>query len=302
MRAGIYRGMSDTEYHEIHDGDGFTASSSQLKTAIEDIELFHKKYVTQEIAKKHMAAFDVGNHFHTAILEPHLYAEKCVVWEGDRRAGKAWEKFQADNAKKIIVTLKENEEVNNLINAYHDSPIIKNIMSKGEAELSLFHEFMGLKGKVRADWIYLCPIDEDGESAITDLKSTTINVKDKREVKNVISNLSYDLSAAYYVDMFNDYLEKEGLLKKFKPITRFYWFFADKKKAIGKTWWASEKNMEVGRAKYRQAIALIKYYKSIGWKFPDFAEELDPNTYEEEWLGINIFTPPTTEVVEEDVL
>lgn len=284
---GLYRDLTNDQYHAVLEGDKAAYSSSQLKDALDDIEIFYKKYITKELKSKSISAFDVGTYYHTAILEPHILDEECVVFEGKVRRGKAWEEFQKEHEGKVIITLSDKEKADNLINATKDSPIAMDLLSRGEAEVSLFWDLMGVKCKVRADWLYLAPIDSDEDSYILDLKSTTGNTKNGHSIKGKISSYSYDLSAAFYLDMFNQYLEDKGLLKKYKPLKIFYWTFASKDMCNCKTYFASEKMLDIGRNKYKKALHTIKMYRDMEWEFPDFIEELEPQIFEEEWLNID---------------
>ena len=156
MKLGLYKGdkLSNAQYHAA---EGFF-SSSQFKIANEDIELFHKKYITKEIVDKEgNPAFDIGTYFHTAILEPHLLDKECVVMPGDikTRRGEKWNVFKAANEGKVILSANDYLKAQNLIAAAKDSPVLTDLLKGGESELSLFHEFKGLKCKVRADYINL---------------------------------------------------------------------------------------------------------------------------------------------------
>lgn len=295
MELGLHRGIPNEVYHAVLEGDEVSYSSSQLKNALDDIETFYKLYVTKELKSKHIAAFDIGTYFHTAILEPHLLDVECAVWTGDRRAGKAYEAFKAENEGKAIITMKEKDKADNLINATKESPIAMEILSKGEPELSLIQMFCGVKCKVRADNLYLCPVDVEGESHLSDLKSTTGNVKDVRGIQGKISSYSYDLSAAFYLDMFNKYIEGHNTMVRkkeiegvqYKIIKKFYWIFASKDMANCKTYYASEKCLRVGRIKYIKAINLIRTYKEMDWEFVDFMEAIEPSFFDEEWLQVD---------------
>ena len=161
------------------------------------------------------------------------------------------------------------------------------LLEKGEAEVSLFWKMMGVNCKIRTDWLYLCPIKEEGESFILDLKSTTGNTKNAHSIKGKISSYSYDLSTAFYIDLFNTYMVESGLDKKYKLISKFYWTFASKDLANCKTYVASPKMLQVGRIKYQKALHTIKTYKDLDWEFVDFVEELDPAGFEDEWLSVD---------------
>lgn len=277
MKLGLYKGdkLSNAQYHAA---EGFF-SSSQFKTANEDIELFHKKYISKEIVDKtSIPAFDIGTYFHTAILEPHLLDKECVVMPADikQRRGEKWETFKKANDGKVILSSSDFLKAQNLVAAAKDSPVLMDLLQGGESELSLFHSYKGLKCKVRADYINL----EKGY--IVDLKSTTGNCKDEHKTQGKISNYSYDLSAAFYIDVFNDYLGKLG-----KPLIHtFYWGFASKDYCNSKTYPSSEKILEVGRAKYEKGLKDILKYQAQEWQFYDeLAAPLEPPTWEyDQWI------------------
>lgn len=277
IKSGLYKAaeLSNSEYHKIREGEEVFYSSSQFKTAKEDIELFYKKYILKEVVQESNAAFDIGQYYHTAILEPELLDSECTVYPGKTRRGKEWEAFKEANKDKVILTQGDYLKAENLITATKESPIAMGLLSEGESELSLFTEFMGVNVKVRADWINF------EEGYILDLKSTTGNCKDVFKTQGKISNYDYDLSAAFYLDVFNSYLGKKGL----PLIETFYWTFASKDIANSRTYRATDRMIEVGRAKYRKGLALIKEYQANGWTFYDILEDLSPLPWEEQvWL------------------
>lgn len=276
MELGLHRGISNEEYHEVLDWGEAYVSSSQLKDANEDIEVFHKKYILKEIERKEIPAFAVGTYYHTAILEPELLEKECAVFSGGVRRGKVWDAFKEENKDKAIITSKEKLQADNLIKATQDSPIAMNLLSKGEAEVSLGVMLCGVKVKVRADWINF------EEGYVLDLKSTTGNAKDVRKIQQKISGYSYDLSAALYLDAFNEYLGQQGL----PLLDTWYWTFASKDFRNCRTYRATEHNIAVGRAKYRAALEEIKKYSDRDWVFVDEIIELDAAGWEKlDWLS-----------------
>lgn len=270
--------LTNEEYHGIR---GFY-SSSQYKVGMKDIETFYKQYILgEDIGMKHIPAFDIGTYYHTGILEPEKLDKECIVYTGDpeskaklvKRAGKFWEAFKEKHKGMLILNEKEHFQAMNLINATKESPIAMGLLQNGEAELSCFALLEGFPTKVRADWINI------QEGYILDLKSTTGNVKDVHAIKKKISDLNYDLSASLYIDTFNTHYGSE-------VIKDFYWTFASKDMCNCKTYRASKEMLEVGRRKYKFALAQIKKYQEQEWQFYDELEDIDPVSWDKDtWMS-----------------
>lgn len=294
MEEGIYSDISSEEYH----GAKNTYSSSQLKDILSDPELFHKKYITKEMEKEETAAFDVGTYFHTAILEPHKVKTECAVFDGIRR-GEKWEKFKEDNKQKAIITKSEFETATNLIEAVRNSPRAMELIEATEKEVSAFVNVRVSHGQVyhvkeglilrQTGWekTRLVPkegtdltikvrADALGDGFVLDLKSTSGNAKDNRLMRGVVSKYKYDLSAALYLDVFT---VASGVVHE-----TFYWTFASKEYRNSRTYEASQKNIFVGRSKYKKALVELAKYIENNWTFEDEIETLDPEFYEKEWL------------------
>jgi len=274
---GIYGDLSNEEYHKVLGPEEAYYSSSQLKDMLDDPEVFYKKYIAMEAKeRKEIPAFAIGTTFHTAILEPEKMEKECTVWEGGARRGKAWDAFKQEHKGKAIITMKEQDQVKNLVDATKASPVAMDLLREGIAEQSLFVEMMGVRVKVRFDW------KNDDLEYILDLKSTTGSVKNEFAIRNKVSSFQYEMSAALYMDAMNEWFRQNKIRKKIK---RFYWTFASKDLGTCKTWMASPKSIEVGRAKYQKALRLIKQYTENGWKFEDEIGMARPNPWEvTDWL------------------
>jgi hypothetical protein len=280
--------LPSEEYH----GEKGSFSSSQLKTILQDPEIFYKKYILNEIPKESNPAFDVGTYFHCAVLEPHLLKNECIVYPGKVRSGAAWEKFKEEHSKKTIITNSDFTKAEVLIDAINNSPIAAKYLKGSSVEVSakVFIYVIGrdvycqLKGKVNVltmfGWVssdmdfttleefavkLAIKVRADsirvGEGIISDLKSTTGNCKDEHAVKEKVASYEYDLSASLYLDIFT---AATGELYH-----TFLWMFASKDIGNSKTWAASEKQKLVGRVKWKKAVVLLAECISNDWKFSD---------------------------------
>lgn len=294
------RTMSNSEYHGL---EGFY-SSSQVKTMLEDPELFYRKYITKEMERETTGAMDVGTYFHTAILEPTKLDEECAVAPCKVRRGKEWDSFLAANSSRCVITQGELESAENLIKAVKGSRIANELISNGEAEVSGFVEIVCFGEDIYSNGKILTPFGWKATSAelfatavmkgiklglkvradlinlkdfyILDLKSTTGNAKDERGMRQKVSSFVYDLSAAMYLDIFS--------LITGNKYEHFYWTFASKDIGNCKTYLADKENIQIGRAKWKKAVLSIAFYTKNNWKFEDELGLLLPNFYEKEWL------------------
>lgn len=278
IEEGVYYDMTDEEYHEQHAYEDHAFSSSQLKTMNDDGAFeFHDKYILGNSSKPSnqlQDAFDVGTVTHTAVLEPHLLKDCYVKWTGGNRVGKEWAKFKKENKGKLILNGNMTKQANIAIKNVRNSELCTELFKEGEAEVSFFVEFMGLKVKVRTDWLK--------GSKIIDLKTANGNVRDEGEIRSKVKKLSYDLSAAFYVDVVNyciDYFELD-----IPYIDEFIWVFTSKDNKSVQAYSAAN-YMELGRAKYKRAIANIIKNESEGWTFPEEIKQPRPSGWEvNEWI------------------
>lgn len=111
-------------------------------------------------------ALRVGRAAHTAVFEPHLFAEGYVVWRGKVRRGHKWDAFRVEHQRRTILTPPQYETALQIGGAVRSHPIARALLDdQGEAELAITwtHQRTGLACKARLDW--LC-------SALVDLKTT----------------------------------------------------------------------------------------------------------------------------------
>ncbi len=303
--------LTSDEYHSL----AGSYSSSQLKKIIEDPEIFKKLYITKEMEREESDNFTVGSYFHTAILEPEKLDDECCVFTGKIRSGKSWEEFKEANKGKYIITSSEKEKVDGMVAAVKKSTVANNCLKGSSAEVSAFLELfiMGdevfcfpkwkekdeskclcltasgwvpssmdfeeedikdyavrLVMKVRADAIQL-----EGDS-ISDLKSTTGNAKDTIEMQKKVDYYEYDLSAALYLDIFSAVTGRS--------YENFYWIFASKDFHNSRTYRASDRNIMVGRAKWKFAVCEIAKYQSNKWNIVETMGVIEPTYFSLNWL------------------
>ena len=197
-----------------------------------------------------------------------------------------------------------------MVDAVNDSPISLDYLKHSQMEVSTFIEVYVIGGEIfafRDDTCYClissgwCPTtldyEEDdikefgvklvlktradaldtGRGIISDLKSTTGNAKDVNEMKQKVAALNYELSAAFYLDVFS--------LASGVDFHTWIWIFSSKDYGNCRSYKASDKNMMVGRAMWKKSVLLIAKYVESGWDFYDELGEIGPVTYKLDWLN-----------------
>lgn len=291
--------VKDLPIDHYHGMQG-TWSSSQFKDILDDEDHFIKKYIKKEIPREEREAFDTGTYFHTAVLEPQKLKSEISVFPGKTRYGKEWDKFKAANQGKVIISSKQKEQGDRMIEAVKDSPVAQEFLD-GEPEVSLFVQLLvaddgniyapkfkkvlapegwrdiaykvgkgfEINVKVRADML--------GEEYISDLKSTSGNARSESGVRSTISKYKYDLSAALYLDMF-------ALVRPL--VKEFVWIFASKDLKNAATYRATSNQILVGRAKYIKAMKKMADCAKAKWELVDYLRDIEPLPYEMEWLNV----------------
>jgi hypothetical protein len=96
-KPGIYYDVSFAEYQSWE-----AYNPSIIKVLLDDSPLAMRH--TQLNGSESTDDMDLGTATHDALLQPRVFEANYVVWEGPRRAGKAWEAFCEENAGKEIIT------------------------------------------------------------------------------------------------------------------------------------------------------------------------------------------------------
>lgn len=290
----LIKNLSSEEYH----GTTGTYSSSQYKDLLDDEDVFIKKHILREIEREESAAFDVGTYFHTMVLEPEKVKTECIIFPGKVRRGKEWDKFKAKHKNKTIITQAQKDQAVGLVKAVKDSPVAQEFLD-GQTEVSLFIEINihqgqiyaphfgkmltkdgwveGPKKRITGAFVIIVKVRADtlGKTYVSDLKSTTGNARSNKSMREKISYYHYDLSASLYLDMFS-------LLNP--QLKEFIWIFASKDLFNSKSYRASPKNIQVGRAKYMKAMIKMADCARNDWKSIDYLDELEPLPHELEHL------------------
>lgn len=237
-------GINDCTNEEYH-GDKNYLSSSNLKLLLKDTEKFKTEFIEGVKERKQVNAFDEGSYAHALILEPHVIEDEFAFYSGFRKSGKAWEEFKRMHDGKIILSKPQKHRVEKWVESYNERSEAISLVSGGVAEQSIVGTLNDVPIKVRADYVNV----EKGY--IADVKTTAYS-PDVDSFKQVIDMFSYDLSAALYCQMFEQYYNK--------PFD-FYFIVLGKKDHICEVYKMSDTTMNKGKLEVSKALKIYKECK-----------------------------------------
>jgi len=152
-------------------------------------------------------ALDFGTIYHTFMLEPDLFKKSYFVLDPNQRpeplktfgstANKKW-KAEIEEKYPFIVSFDQIRELEQMKKQLFKNFYIQYLFKTGEAELSHYTEFQGVKVKVRPDW--------KSDKYLIDLK-TTKNASKKGFIKSA-TEYEYYTQAAFYLDVIESIDQK----------------------------------------------------------------------------------------------
>lgn len=194
---------SNSEYH----ADKEYISSSGLKVAYKDIAEFKNQIIDgNRPSFSNENALNEGSLTHARLLEPQNIPQDFIFYEGLRKSGNEWEAFKAAlsliDRNKVIISRPQRLRVDTYVKAFQRRKEAVNMLTGGHAEQTICGELEGIKIKVRFDYINV------DLGIIYDVK-TTGKTADLHTFKQTITDLSYQLSAALYCRLAEQYYGKK---------------------------------------------------------------------------------------------
>ena len=230
-------GLNDCTNKIYHD-DRKYLSSSVLKILYKSLDEYHDQYILgnkKEYNQQTLANFDVGSLVHSMILEPETVASSYNFYKGWRKSGLEFQEFCSSllNAKLPIISAPQLHVATELLNAFKALPAALELVKGGFAEQTICGTLFGVPIKTRYDYINV------NDGYIADVK-TTAYASDKESFSETCHSLSYELSAALYCMMAEQYYGK--------PF-KFYFIVLSKKDKDCNVYLTSEKKMNDGKMK-----------------------------------------------------
>lgn len=243
LKPGINK-CTNEEYH----GDNSYFSSTSVKLLLEDPAKFYTQAIEGKREFKHIPAFDEGSYAHALILEPEVIESEFAFYPKLRKAGNAFKEFEAANKGKIILSNGQKMRVESWVEAYERLPAAKELVSGGLPEHTVVGSINNMPLKARADYLNI------DRGYIADVKTTSYDT-DVDSFRMTIGQFKYQLSAALYCAMFEQYYEK--------PFD-FYFIVLGKRSLDCQVYKMSNKTMMDGKSKLYKAIKTYNKCKESG--------------------------------------
>jgi len=209
-------------------------------------------------------SIELGTDVHCAILEPDVFAKDYVKMPefGVSKAGREKaESFSNAMQGKIILTTPQYEKVIAMRDSVLAHPVANRLLTKlGVSEASIFGEINGIKVKARPDRI----VDTSHYGyMLVDVKKTA----DIDKFKWSVRDFRYHVQAAYYSDIYKQWLKEHNKDYKGEPI-RFVFVVVGEKRSIGRhpvrVFELPEETVDIGRSEYLEDLELVREYEEFG--------------------------------------
>ena len=238
LKPGYNAGVSNRDYH----GDKEYLSSSALKTLLRSAAEFENNYILGNAANVQKNVFDEGSLVHALILEPEVLDEEFAFYPGFTKRGNAFKAFTEENPGKIYISASQNQRCKKYVEAYERSQVAKDLLTGGFPEHTLCEELMGIKIKVRPDYINI------DEGYIIDVKTSGSSV-DVDIFKDTVDRFGYALSAALYCEVAK---------KIYGRPFDFYFVAISKPEEVCEVYKLSAASYEQGRDDIAKALGKLK--------------------------------------------
>ena len=176
---------NDAEYY---DGVGRQyRSNSDIYKLLNDPEQFGKP-TEQNIN------FVIGGYIHTAILEPDKLGANYPVSEGSSRVTKIYKEDVANNDGKMMITRKEVNKCNEMINKIKNNSVCRSLLEGNE----VIYEEPGIKNINNTWWKGKADCINKDQGLLVDIKTTG----DINRFRKSASIYNYDSQAYIYREIF----------------------------------------------------------------------------------------------------
>ena len=272
VKGEILTDLDNETYHNHK-----ALSSSQLKMAYRNIELFKKRVLDKHGGFKASAAMQMGTNFHELILEPELFDP--VVYPASKidKRTKAYKAFLSENggiSSDDIITQDDLSKLQIMQTNLESHPECPDF-SKTTNESSVFYNWKGFDLRVRPD-----ALDYENK-VIFDLKTTSGGIS-KSEFFHHSNKYDYDLSAAMYI---------QAMAAQTGEPWSFCFVVAQTVEPYSSAlYWLGQSLFFQGFSKFRKALKNIKRAEHLGsYKFQNRSEIMETSWPVEKFDSIDYY-------------
>lgn len=253
-------GINDCTNAQYHSDKNWLSSSSFKKVRENSAKFFEEELQGNKAPAVEQDYLTEGSLTHSLILEPHLVATEYARFDGLRRTGAAWEEFKAapENQGRTLLTKSMWAKAEAYHRAYlQNDEAVELISEGGLSEHTICQIFNDVPTKVRADRINI------EKAFIADVKTSSFGVS-KEEVIHTVKHWKYELSAALYAAVFEQFYSK--------PFD-FYWIFISKTDLECRVYKMSDETRIRGLKMYREGLEIYKRCLASGdWTCKEFVK------------------------------
>lgn len=244
--------LSNAEYHARKELNNSAIKQLLKSPAHYQAYLAEKREPTQ--------AMIIGSAVHASVLEPDVFqAEYIQIPNGVDKRTKDGKAIYAEIEASGKTPLKFDDFQNclSIASAVRNHTTARKLLSRGDAEVSIFSEIDDVAVKCRHDWL------RSDAGLIVDLKST--DDASESGFARSIANYGYDIQAAWYMDVC-----KSADIE----IDTFIFVAVEKAApyAVG-VYELDLSSLEVGRSKYQRALSIWKHCTATD-EWPGYPEDI----------------------------
>ncbi|MFA5056547.1 MAG: PD-(D/E)XK nuclease-like domain-containing protein [Opitutaceae bacterium] len=237
-------------------------SQSQWKLLPDHPELFYGMYIEPDIEKrwkfKATEDMELGTQLHGVWLEKKelLIIPYTALTSNGQRRGRSWEAWCEEHPEDHGILEKDSLRIRDMLDRGLEDPVVRSLMeAEGETEHTIVwtDEETGLPLRCRID--KLCRFD--GGYQIADIKCTSADVTDEREIASKIFSFGYHQQAAAYMDAAT-------LLFGERPLNFVFVFVRNKPPYNAVAWTLPELDIELGKRHNRVALIELQSRLACG--------------------------------------
>jgi len=194
LSTGWVRGLDNDDYHT---GPGLSHSGLKrlMKSPWHYFAVAHEHDRHESAPSPQMFA---GTLCHCAVLEPNQFDRRYRVGPEVNKNSNAWKEFKAANPGAEIISAKQREIAFAQASALRAHPIVAELLSCGEPELSLYWRdpATDVLCKCRPDWVHRCGTLEHPAAILMDVKTT--GDASAEGFSKAVANFGYHTQADWY--------------------------------------------------------------------------------------------------------